>query len=57
MTKTLNYIKILLEDIMEEKKEIYVCIVCGYEAEGPLPEDYICPLCGVDVTHFVLKED
>ncbi len=42
---------------MEEKKEIYVCTVCGYEAEGPLPEDFICPVCGVDVTHFVLKTE
>lgn len=41
---------------MEEKK-VYVCTVCGYEVEGPLPEDYICPLCGVDITHFVEKEN
>ncbi|MDD4556780.1 MAG: rubredoxin [Alphaproteobacteria bacterium] len=35
----------------EEKK--HVCTVCGWEydgSEGPweeLPEDYLCPLCGV----------
>ncbi|MDD2625483.1 MAG: rubredoxin [Tenericutes bacterium] len=42
---------------MEDKKQIYVCSVCGYETVGPLPDDYICPVCGVDVTHFVLKEE
>lgn len=26
----------------------YVCTVCGYVYEGEeLPEDYVCPLCGV----------
>jgi ferredoxin hydrogenase len=40
-----------------EEKEILVCTVCGYETEGPLPEGYLCPVCGVDATHFVKKED
>ena len=28
-------------------KKIYVCKICGYieEADGELPDDYICPLC------------
>ena len=26
-------------------KEKWVCKVCGYEHEGPLPEDFICPWC------------
>ena len=46
----------------------YVCTVCGYvydEAEGApdqgiaagtafadLPDDFVCPLCGVDKSHF-----
>lgn len=38
----------------------YVCDVCGYvydeEAEGvkweDLPEDYVCPLCGVGKDQF-----
>ena len=35
----------------------YVCSVCGYEYEGEvLPEDYVCPLCGVDASNFE-KED
>lgn len=50
----------------------YVCDVCGYEydeAKGELdngiapgtkfedlPEDYVCPLCGVDKTNFSEQE-
>ena len=26
-------------------KEKWVCKVCGYEHEGPLPDDFICPWC------------
>ncbi|MDO4567276.1 MAG: rubredoxin [Oscillospiraceae bacterium] len=42
-----------------EKK--YVCIVCGYvyEDELPfeqLPEDWVCPLCGVGKDQFELRE-
>jgi len=30
----------------KEKKEGYVCKICGYVYEGdPLPDDFICPLC------------
>ena len=32
----------------EEKpteNEKWVCKICGYEHEGPLPEDFICPWC------------
>lgn len=42
----------------------YVCEVCGYvydeEAEGvkfeDLPDDYACPLCGVDKDNFSPEE-
>ena len=27
------------------KAESWVCTVCGYVHEGPLPEDFICPWC------------
>ena len=31
----------------------YVCKVCGYVYEGEnLPEDYVCPLCGVSADKF-----
>jgi flavin reductase (DIM6/NTAB) family NADH-FMN oxidoreductase RutF len=28
-----------------EGKKGYVCKICGYTHEGPLPEDFICPWC------------
>lgn len=39
----------------------YICNVCGYEYDGDvpfeeLPDDYTCPLCGVDKSNFD-KED
>ena len=33
----------------------WVCDVCGYVYEGDLtqePDDYVCPLCGVDKSQF-----
>ena len=35
----------------------YVCDVCGYEYDGDipfeqLPDDYVCPLCGVGKDQF-----
>ena len=38
------------ENKMEEKKEKWVCSLCGYEYDGEipfeeLPEDYVCPVC------------
>lgn len=33
------------------------CDVCGYVYEGAeLPEDFVCPVCGVDATEFVENE-
>jgi len=48
------------EVAMSEPKEVWECIVCGYVYDGEvpfeeLPEDWVCPLCGVDKTHFVKK--
>lgn len=36
----------------------YRCTVCGYETEyeGPLPDDYLCPICGVDSSFFEVVE-
>ncbi|MDE5921721.1 MAG: flavin reductase [Paramuribaculum sp.] len=33
---------------------VYKCDVCGYtvESDGPLPDDFVCPICGVDRSHF-----
>lgn len=36
----------------------YICDVCGYIYEGDvLPADFICPVCGVDATHFSELKD
>ena len=49
------------ENIMaEEKKYKFVCVVCGYEVEvdtPELPEDYVCPVCGVGPDQFELVEE
>ncbi len=34
------------------KAESWVCTVCGYVHEGPLPEDFICPWCKHGVEAF-----
>lgn len=46
----------------EEKKEEkhWICTVCGYIYDEPtpfeeLPDDWVCPLCGVDKTFFEYK--
>lgn len=42
----------------EEKttKESYVCDICGYIVEGEPPDDFICPICGANKSHFKKKE-
>ncbi len=37
---------------IEEKEEGYVCDVCGYVHKGKLTDDFVCPICGVDASHF-----
>ncbi|MDR0286377.1 MAG: rubredoxin [Clostridiales bacterium] len=39
----------------------YVCDICGYVYDGKipfdqLPDNYKCPICGVDKSHFILKD-
>ncbi len=39
--------------VEETQKHGWQCDVCGFIYEGEtLPEDYICPICKVDATHF-----
>ena len=56
------------EEIKEEKdkkeesksKVSYYCDVCGYVYEGDItkePDDYVCPLCGMDKSHFIKVEE
>ena len=45
------------EDKKEEKTvETWKCSVCGYVHEGPLPEDFTCPVCKQPASSFVKVE-
>lgn len=47
----------LLKVTTEKGKNAWVCVVCGYIYYGEeLPEDFKCPVCGVDKTYFKKKE-
>lgn len=37
----------------------YRCLVCGYvhEFEGEMPDDYVCPMCGVGKDQFEKVEE
>lgn len=53
------------EKEMEEEKEkeyVYVCTICNYEYDGEipfeeLPDDYVCPICGVGKDEFKKVEN
>jgi flavin reductase (DIM6/NTAB) family NADH-FMN oxidoreductase RutF len=36
----------------EKGKEKWVCTICGYEHEGELPDDFICPWCKHPASDF-----
>ena len=37
----------------EVSEKIFRCDKCGYEFVGEgLPEDFVCPICGMDAPHF-----
>ena len=39
-------------------KTAWVCTVCGYVYYGDeVPDDFICPLCGLGKAYFKKKED
>ena len=38
--------------VSESNTEKWVCTVCGYEHEGPLPEDFTCPWCKHPASDF-----
>ena len=40
----------------EEPMEMWKCSVCGYVHEGPLPEDFTCPVCKQPASKFVKVE-
>ena len=33
-------------------EEKWICEVCGYVHEGPMPDDFTCPICGVGAENF-----
>lgn len=40
-----------------EGKSVWICTVCGYIYYGDeMPDDYECPVCGMDKTYFELKD-
>ena len=44
----------------DEKTYKFVCVVCGFEVEvdtPELPEDYVCPVCGVGPDEFEAVEE
>lgn len=48
----------IMNDKKEENEEKWVCAVCGYVYDGDipfedLPDDYVCPVCGVPKSEFV----
>lgn len=46
-----------VENIKENAKKQYVCDICGYVHETEeLEDDFVCPLCKQDKSHFKLKE-
>lgn len=45
---------------MADKTYKFVCVVCGFEVEvdtPELPEDYVCPVCGVGADQFEAVEE
>ena len=44
--------------VTENKTKKWKCSVCGYEYEGEnLPDDFVCPICGVGRENFKLIQD
>ena len=44
---------------MADNEKQWVCVVCGYVYDGDtpfeeLPDDWTCPVCGVDKSFFAL---
>ena len=55
LLKTIKFNEnIRTEEVIMEK---WKCTVCGYVHEGPLPEDFKCPVCKQPASKFVKIED
>ena len=55
--KAPTYEEKLEKKVTQSGKEVWVCTVCGYIHEGPLPEDFHCPICGVGKEKFRKGEE
>ena len=53
LASVLGGVAVAAAPVEENAPEKWVCSVCGYVHEGPLPADYKCPLCGVGADKFV----
>lgn len=46
----------LIKTVTDEGETVWVCSVCGYVYHGNvIPDDYKCPMCGVDKSYFEKK--
>ena len=43
------------ETTSTDNEEVWVCDICGYKHKGPLPDNFKCPICGADKSHFKNK--
>ena len=47
-----------IQVMTETNKKAWVCTMCGYVYYGDeIPEDFSCPICGVDKDAFIPQED
>ena len=42
--------------VIKADEEVWICSVCGYVHKGPLPADFVCPLCKHGAKDFVKQE-
>ena len=49
-----TYQKETFPEASQTSSRTYKCDICGYTAESydGLPDDFVCPICGVDRSHF-----
>lgn len=44
-----------IEQSPNNSTESWECLLCGYVHEGPLPDDFVCPICGATKDSFKKK--
>lgn len=50
-----TYQKETIQETPQKSSRTYKCDICGYTVESAdgLPDDYVCPICGADRSHFM----